>query len=71
VPDPSYVVTGGAGGIGRAVVDALAREGHVVVIDMVDELDGANDRVRLATGDAGDPEVAAAWRWRSWAVMSP
>ena len=56
----SYVVTGGAGGVGRAIVDLLAREAHVVVIDLLEELDSKRDRVRLLTGDAGDPEVAAA-----------
>jgi len=56
----SYVVTGGAGGVGGAIVDVLAREAHVVVIDVLDELDGRRDRVHLVTGDAGDPEVAAA-----------
>jgi NAD(P)-dependent dehydrogenase (short-subunit alcohol dehydrogenase family) len=55
---PSYVVTGGAGGIGRAVAERLARDGHVVVIDVVDELAGGDDRIRLVTGDAGDPRVA-------------
>ena len=56
----SYVVTGGAGGVGRAIVDGLAVEGHVVVIDVADELDGVSDQVTLLTGDAGDPDVAAA-----------
>jgi NAD(P)-dependent dehydrogenase (short-subunit alcohol dehydrogenase family) len=59
VPDfPSYVVTGGAQGVGRAIVDRLARSGHVVVIDVVDELDWRHERVKLITGDAGDPDVA-------------
>ena len=56
----SYVVTGGAGGVGRAIVDVLARDAHVVVVDVIEELEGKRDRVRLVTGDAGDPEVAAA-----------
>jgi NAD(P)-dependent dehydrogenase (short-subunit alcohol dehydrogenase family) len=56
----SYVVTGGAGGVGRAIVEVLAREAHVVVIDVVGELDGGTDRIRLVTGDASDPDVAAA-----------
>jgi len=55
---PSYVVTGGAGGVGRAIVERLARDGHVVVIDMVNELEGVLERVKLVTGDARDPDVA-------------
>ncbi len=30
----SYVVTGGARGIGRAIAARLAADGHVVVVDM-------------------------------------
>ena len=56
----SYVVTGGAGGVGRAIVDELARDAHVVVIDRVGEWFGDTDAVSLVTGDAADPEVAAA-----------
>jgi len=61
VPDsPSYVVTGGAQGVGRAIVERLAESAHVVVVDVVDELDGRQERVTLITGDARDPEVAGA-----------
>jgi len=31
----SYVVTGGARGIGRAIAGRLAADGHVVVLDLV------------------------------------
>ncbi len=55
---PSYVVTGGGGGVGRAIVERLARDGHVVVIDVLDELDSVDERVSLVTGDARDPDVA-------------
>lgn len=56
----SYVVTGGAGGVGRAIVDELARDAHVVVIDRVGDWDGDTDMVSLLSGDAADLEVAAA-----------
>jgi NAD(P)-dependent dehydrogenase (short-subunit alcohol dehydrogenase family) len=54
----SFVVTGGAQGVGRALVDRLSRRGPVVVIDVLDRLEGQSERVRLVTGDAGDPAVA-------------
>lgn len=55
---PSYVVTGGAQGVGRAIVERLAREGPVVVIDVVDRLRWSHERVELVTGDGRDPDVA-------------
>ena len=59
----SYVVTGGAQGVGRAIAERLARHGHVVVLDP-----GASgpawleehDRVTAVVGDAGDEAVADA-----------
>jgi NAD(P)-dependent dehydrogenase (short-subunit alcohol dehydrogenase family) len=59
-PSCSYVVTGGAGGVGRAIVDVLARDAHVVVVDVLEELEAPEKRVRLISGDAADSEVAAA-----------
>ena len=55
---PSFVVTGGAQGVGRAVAERLAAEGTVVVLDVVDALDWHDDRVHLVSGDASDPEGA-------------
>ena len=33
-PERSFVVTGGCGGVGAAIVARLRLEGHVVVLDM-------------------------------------
>lgn len=55
----SYVVTGGAGGVGLAIVDRLSRDGAVVVLDVVDERRDESDAVTHVVGDARDPAVAA------------
>jgi NAD(P)-dependent dehydrogenase (short-subunit alcohol dehydrogenase family) len=56
----SFVVTGGARGIGRAVAKRLAREGHVVVIDVDESVlgwAGRHGSVTPLIGDAGDEAV--------------
>jgi NAD(P)-dependent dehydrogenase (short-subunit alcohol dehydrogenase family) len=55
----SFVVTGAAGGVGRAIAEHLAGDGHVVVVDVVDRLDWRNAQVQLIAGDARDPGVTA------------
>ncbi|MCM6778901.1 SDR family oxidoreductase [Nocardia sp. CDC159] len=58
----SYVVTGGARGIGRAIVMRLLTRGHVVVVERdTGGLTGSpwdGGRVALVQGDAGAEEVA-------------
>ncbi len=53
----SYVVTGGARGIGLAIAQRLARDGHVVALDVADP-DGTHERVQALIGDAADEAVA-------------
>jgi NAD(P)-dependent dehydrogenase (short-subunit alcohol dehydrogenase family) len=52
---PSYVVTGAAQGVGRAIAERLGQVGHVTVIDVAgaDGLAG----FELVRGDARDPAV--------------
>ncbi|MBM0224252.1 short-chain dehydrogenase [Micromonospora sicca] len=55
---PSFVVTGGARGVGRAITERLARDGQVVVLDVTGQLAWQHERIVLVTGDARDPETA-------------
>ena len=55
----SFVVTGGARGVGWAIAQRLAHDGHVVVLDVADALAAPSDQIDLVSGDAGDAEVAA------------
>jgi len=50
-PERSYVVTGGSGGVGAAIVARLLGEGHVVVLDVSPDAD--------VVGDAADESVAS------------
>ncbi len=54
---PSFVVTGGAQGIGRAIAQRLADDGDVVILDVNSQLDWRHERVTLVAGDARDPEA--------------
>jgi NAD(P)-dependent dehydrogenase (short-subunit alcohol dehydrogenase family) len=54
----SFVVTGGSQGVGRAIVERLATEGPVVVLDLAATLAWAAPDVTLVSGDAGDAGTA-------------
>ena len=63
VDSGSYVVTGGAQGVGRAIAERLARDGHVLVLDPgAADAGWIRDRARITAvaGDAGDEATAAA-----------
>jgi NAD(P)-dependent dehydrogenase (short-subunit alcohol dehydrogenase family) len=53
----SFVVTGGAHGVGRAIAQRLARDGGVVVLDVAAP-DWTQERVHVVKGDAADEAVA-------------
>lgn len=55
---PSFVVTGGAQGVGLAIAERLSAGGHVVILDVADQLTWQNEHVTLVTGDAADPVTA-------------
>jgi NAD(P)-dependent dehydrogenase (short-subunit alcohol dehydrogenase family) len=57
-PTASFVVTGGGGGIGRAITTRLSREGYVIVVDVHQPPSFDSDRVGVVIGDAADASVA-------------
>ena len=60
---PSYVVTGGGRGVGRAIAERLSAEGTVVVIELESGAVGwteSADRVQAVIGSAADLDVARA-----------
>jgi NAD(P)-dependent dehydrogenase (short-subunit alcohol dehydrogenase family) len=54
----SFVVTGGARGVGRVIAERLAVDGTVVVVDVAGRLDPPYENMVLISGSAADPEVA-------------
>ena len=58
---PAYVVTGGARGIGHAIVERLSLDGHVAAVDRdADALawTDAHEHISAVSGDAGDEGIA-------------
>ena len=56
---PSFVVTGGAQGVGMAITQRLCQDGHVVVLDVAPEMSWVDPAVQLITGDASEERLAA------------
>src|SRR4051794_27553019 len=55
---PSFVVTGGAQGVGRTIVERLAEDGSVIVLDIASRLEWADPGVQLVSGDGRGPVLA-------------
>ncbi len=56
---PSFVVTGGAQGVGQSITQRLRQDGHVVVLDVATEISWVDPAVQLITGDASEERLAA------------
>jgi NAD(P)-dependent dehydrogenase (short-subunit alcohol dehydrogenase family) len=60
MPEPTVLVTGGAGGLGRSVVQALVADGWQVVVPVESESDlDATDGVSTVVADLTDPDDVA------------
>src|SRR5687767_6370395 len=60
MPERTVLVTGGAGGLGRSVVEALAADGWHVVVPVKTESDlETTDRVSAVIADLTDPDDVA------------
>lgn len=54
----SFIVTGGAQGVGKAIALHLAKQTHVVIIDTCQQLSWQHDKIHLVSGSAGDSNTA-------------
>ena len=82
MPERTALVTGGAGGLGRSVVDALVGDGWRVVVPVEAGSDlEARDGVSTVVADLTDPDDVAravrtrrrptCARWSTWSAGSP
>jgi NAD(P)-dependent dehydrogenase (short-subunit alcohol dehydrogenase family) len=54
----SVVVTGGSQGVGAAIAALLAKDAHVIVLDVASTMSWEHPSASLVSGDARDPAVA-------------
>jgi NAD(P)-dependent dehydrogenase (short-subunit alcohol dehydrogenase family) len=64
----SYVVTGGSQGVGRAIAERLAADGHVVVVDVTESSGWDHPSAEFVTGDARTADVVQQAAARAEAV---